>query len=403
MNDLTGSPIDLDAITIENRVGSGDIYIGGHNRSDRDAFVGRFRFVNGSSSYEPSSNALGANFSAPTATLSDNRVLDLEYFHQTSKLFSTGQFNQTNPIGSGFTVTGPSDAFVLIYDPIDFSLPPIGSSAGTVGDGSGIAIDVGFVSQPGTIYAVGVTGAAEGSLTNWGPTTNTINNSFITLLHYDIGTVPATLNHQWTNVLDYTGSIQEAFGTGVVFSEQYLNATGIFDGSSFDIFGGGCSQPGSAGFNSGYLASFDKTMGTCFQSGTTQSFFTNHNAVDIAYDFNRLFVTGNYQHDVTMHTATIPPSVIHPNPGITENYVVRYDLLGSNYFKHGEVLGDSDLLPEDIMTVAPNPSSGVFQLNLNELDVISISVVDISGSVVYEAFLNEGTTNIDLTSLPKGI
>ncbi len=393
----------VEAHTIET-LNDSTVFIGGRNTNFlADAFVGRFTYRTATAEYEPALSTLTNNAtSIGVATSSLNTVLDLELNPAGNWLFATGFYDVANPMNSTLTASGPSDAFMIVLNPFGLNLfPPGFTSPGTSGASTGNAIDVANINQTGTVYDIAVAGDADGDLTNWGATVNPINNAFVTRFTYDAST--SSVVPQWTNVLDYSSTIQSGSGTGVVFSELYVHASGVFDGSNFDLFGGGCTQPGSAGNNSGFLVTMDRPAGFCVSSGSTQSFNPGHTAVDIGYDANRLFVAGDYEDAVTMHSAAIPPTVAHPNAGLEENYVVRYDVAGANYFKTNEATSTNELVEEELsITLAPNPSKGKVMLLGSIVENTRFTVTDLTGKVVFETVLNSTTNELSLEHLPKG-
>lgn len=61
------------------------------------------------------------------------------------------------------------------------------------------------------------------------------------------------------------------------------------------------------------------------------------------------------------------------------------------------------LTPENDMTVYPNPSNGIFTINMKNKGVANISVLSVLGDKVYEAPITNYNQSIDLTDLSKGV
>lgn len=105
--------------------------------------------------------------------------------------------------------------------------------------------------------------------------------------------------------------------------------------------------------------------------------------------FNKLITTGSMPMNV-VYTDTLVVGGIY-------NMVV--DILWFDYASLDEI---SDELS---VAISPNPSSGVFKINLTDLqeNEFNITVSDVSGNSIYSNFVNGTQTSIDLSSHNTGV
>jgi hypothetical protein len=78
------------------------------------------------------------------------------------------------------------------------------------------------------------------------------------------------------------------------------------------------------------------------------------------------------------------------------NLAVYYG--ASTYFGINEV-EDND----KYVNVFPNPTNGVFEININTIDANSIRVMDITGKLMFERKITSLNESIDMTGFPKGV
>jgi hypothetical protein len=65
--------------------------------------------------------------------------------------------------------------------------------------------------------------------------------------------------------------------------------------------------------------------------------------------------------------------------------------------------GSVDIQPEDLIRIYPNPTTGILNLELETINYGRIILMNYLGQIIYEAFLHEWKTVIDLNTLPDGI
>ncbi len=57
----------------------------------------------------------------------------------------------------------------------------------------------------------------------------------------------------------------------------------------------------------------------------------------------------------------------------------------------------------DVINVYPNPSAGVFKVQISDVNAQTMKIYDLSGKPVYSDIVRDNVTEVDLQSLPKGI
>ena len=73
------------------------------------------------------------------------------------------------------------------------------------------------------------------------------------------------------------------------------------------------------------------------------------------------------------------------------------------YFDPGSINGISDVKKQTIFNVYPNPSNGVFAIELAETAKYDVTINNVLGQTVFSATTNEMNTTIDLSNFDKGV
>ena len=225
----------------------------------------------------------------------------------------------------------------------------------------------------------------------------------------------------------YLGGNDDDQGVGVAFANNgYIYATGYTYSTNNIWLTPSANPPGTftqstnnLGNNDAFIAAFDnnfnRVWGTFFGGSRTDE----GNAISVDNISNKLYVTGFTSSQGPYFPVTTPFPLTDFITGVsyyqdqvnqnndwalgTDGFVARFDLT--------PLVGIEELLDDgSTIGVFPNPSSDIFNININlsnSKKKIVITVFDVIGKLVYTETIKNPTTqinkSINLTSFSKGM
>lgn len=301
----------------------------------------------------------------------------------------TGQFNGPSITFGTSTLSnataGTDDLFIAKYDAQGNVLWANRAGGGSYDVGYSISADkFGNTFVTGSFYSATIT---FGSITLTNPNTNGYNKQFF-IAKYD-----ANGNALWAKSkvgtsedAGYsvcTDEIGNAFVTGY-FSPSY--STIIFDSITLTAPQGNCNY-GCLPF---FIVKYDANGNVLCASALSSSDFNTAVSTD---RFGNAYVGGEFHSNpFIIGTDTLPLT------GVGNIFVAKYTC-------NNNTVATNELSNEESISVFPNPSSGIFTINLkNKTVAIKICVYDVMGNCLLNKDCHgEGSPTIDLSGLPKEI
>lgn len=280
----------------------------------------------------------------------------------------TGNFSSSSVTfgTTTFTNGGGLDYFTVKYD-----------ASGNVTwakTGTGVSNDVGYnldLDPAGNVYVIGTTNSS--SLT-FGTTTLTLHGSDdIFILKYD-----ANGNFIWAKNAGGSGNdIGESIS---VDNNGNSYIAGYFASSSLTF---GTTILTNTGTNNIFLATYDANGNVLGAKGAGGTSDNRSNSIAVDPNGNNAYITGYFSSSsISFATTTLT------NAGGNDMYLAKLGIATTG------IKEESALNPSFI--VAPNPSNGVFELKIKELQEpnseISISIFNMLGQTVFETKQNSSSS-----------
>lgn len=315
-----------------------------------------------------------------------NASCDAIFMDQSSNIYITGNFQGTidfdpNAGTSNLTAQGSQDVFVVKLDSTgnfsySYSIGGIGSSA----FGYSIATD-----DLGNAYVTGSftnTADFDGSL----GVSNITSTGGFDLFIVKLNSVGLT---SWVKTIGGTGN-EKSNGLAIDAS-GYVYTTGFFNGTvDFDPSSGVLNLTASGG-GTAYINKLD-SMGNFVWAGKFGGAVSNGLAV-YADNLSGVYACGYFgvagDFDPEGGVFTLSPS------GASDVYVLKL----TNIFMG---LLDNFYL-SNTPKIFPNPSTGIFFIELNKIENVFIEVNSWDGKLIFSFYSNSPISVIDLTNKPKGI
>ena len=417
--DMGSTGITNVTLTSIERKSGNDVYLGGSADlfGTQDAFIGEF--------------TAGGLYTATTnhtafTSGSANVVNDLEKVYSSALgytvVYCIGTMTGNNPMGSPLTMTaGISDFFVLSFNSTALGAP----TAQIKGDAShmaeGNAIDI--YEYPGGPIEVYATGNFIDDLNTFGINSGGITNAFMVEINND--PFPPTLNPMWGHNVE-PATINAAYGNDVDVDDAgtFVHFGGEFDGDQFEVHALPAPMgpvPGVPGVLNGWQTAFDTPGGgACMYNSSIVNVTAqpNYSLVGVCEESSsgNVYSTGDYFEElegINSISASYAP-IVHPNPGITENYITRFDFSAGGgalaYYKQQTETSTDNALTTNTTkaSVYPNPATDNVQVTLDSSaeGMWNVKVYNMLGALVYassDLSHNQTYLTLDLDEMPAGV
>jgi hypothetical protein len=345
---------------------------------------------------------------------SNNTIIDFEL--DGTDVYAAANLNNAANFGMGNS--GSANDAIVLKTFISSTSPNVANSF-NANCGNMKIHDIQFESQ---IYnELTVVGEYKGTMLGWPPTmtlaiSSNINTGFIARFAQNLQTLstyqledPSLINAKATAIYDdpdgmVVVGVLEGGAAGI--NTYYTGGGGASAGTN-DVSGPGLNSMWVANFNGGGAPQIEWMSG----SSSNRDMVVN----DVIYDYGdqEFFVGGSYLDDINL-----PPTsmLAHPNPNQELGFIIRggefYGSGQGTYYKTDQSNNSAsiaNLSTTSDLVIYPNPNNGQFQIQLenDNSGIVNISVVDVTGRMVYQTRTEKETDlftqTINLSSIPSGM